>query len=566
MAAPDADAARPDSMCEWCGEAPWTFRCATCDPRREKRAFEAWAAEAKARFDASRSSSGAKALSNGSDQLNELQQQEHQEQEQIIVDSPDASDASAGYDDTEEEERHAGKSVSLEQLLASLPSDELPLLDALSEFIHAALRVQDGLACVRFGKCAQPECVRTVEITRHNTNGDAPCGDDCRVGLEMYQHMRACTQPGCPFCVRVRLRKELNSIRAIESLITKQKLAMRHWLQAHKDGARDAAAKFNFCASQVKEYERKRLLLVDQVDEMNSLVLRLRLPIFNFPQPAWHIDSEPPIKTESMPSPSKTEAPSASAQPERPAEPPSEEAAACEAEATVEEAAAAPADEATELTYVDPDDYICMLLQAKDDNPVAQRQYDEAVKLAFAIVEASFCTPAKSPRCVLKCQEILSHLQHHLDLNVCEDVLCMTVEFHFAHLSMCMQEGESDACEYCLRVKEREMVRSLDLMDGELHEATVKAQAVVDEITASFANDSRREHEAALAQLEDELEQAEEYKRDSATKLSASRRDLRDLRERMKALAVPTSVLEPLPPHFVKAAKKDGSASKRRKW
>lgn len=106
----------------------------------------------------------------------------------------------------------------------------------------------------------------------------------------------------------------------------------------------------------------------------------------------------------------------------------------------------------------------------------------------------------------------------------------------------------------------------MDLMSSELQEATVKAQAVVDEITASFENDTQQEHEAAYAQLEDELEQAEEYKRDAAKKLSASRRDLHDLRELMTHLAVPTSAREPLPQHFVKTAKKDSASSKRRKW
>lgn len=71
---------------------------------------------------------------------------------------------------------------------------------------------------------------------------------------------------------------------------------MSHWRQAHNDGVRDAAAAFHFCSSQVKEYERKRLALVEHVEELNALVLRLRLPIFNFPQPTWHIGSEPPIK------------------------------------------------------------------------------------------------------------------------------------------------------------------------------------------------------------------------------------------------------------------------------
>lgn len=224
----DADAA--ENTCGWCTEAPWTFHCATCDPRRDKRlcavcarrwhsrgasaahvltsrfgraqSFEAWAAEAKAHFDATRAASDA---NSASQQLSPLQQQE---QEQIIADSPDASDAPAGgggseEDEEEEEEEETGKLIPLKELLASLPnSDELPLLDALSEYIHAAVHLEDARACFSFGKCTQPACVRAVAITLHNQSGEPPCGDDCRVGLEMHEHMVACKHAGCPFCVR----------------------------------------------------------------------------------------------------------------------------------------------------------------------------------------------------------------------------------------------------------------------------------------------------------------------------------------------------------------------------
>lgn len=94
----------------------------------------------------------------------------------------------------------------------------------------------------------------------------------------------------------MRLRKALNNIRAIESLVILQKKVMKQLLQDHKNGASDAQAKFNFCSTQVKDYERKRLQLIEDVEEMNTMVLNLRLPIFNFPRPVWHINNEPIIK------------------------------------------------------------------------------------------------------------------------------------------------------------------------------------------------------------------------------------------------------------------------------
>uniref|UniRef100_K3WGR0 TAZ-type domain-containing protein n=1 Tax=Globisporangium ultimum (strain ATCC 200006 / CBS 805.95 / DAOM BR144) TaxID=431595 RepID=K3WGR0_GLOUD len=214
-------------------------------------------------------------------------------------------------------------------------------------------------------------------------------------------------------------------------------------------------------------------------------------------------------------------------------------------------------------------DYIQSLMTKKKTDFNAQKKFEESIELAYAIVEASFCSSAKAPRCLLQCQKILDHLQHHLDLKVCEAVMCTTVEFHFAHLSVCKEEQQDDKCEYCLRVKEREFTRALDMMESEQREAEAKVQAVINAMTASFANDSREEREVAMIQLEDELEQAEEYKRDMASKLETARQDLREVRERMEQLPdpVPTSVFQKLPVHFVKVAKKEQQhhAAKRRK-
>lgn len=106
-------------------------------------------------------------------------------------------------------------------------------------------------------------------------------------------------------------------------------------------------------------------------------------------------------------------------------------------------------------------------------------------------------------------------------------------------------------------------------MEGEQREAEAKAQAVVDAMTASFASDSREEREVALIQLEDELDQAEEYKRDMAKKLTAARKTLRVVRERMEQLPdpIPASILQKLPVHFVKVTRKEQhqAPSKRRK-
>lgn len=109
-------------------------------------------------------------------------------------------------------------------------------------------------------------------------------------------------------------------------------------------------------------------------------------------------------------------------------------------------------------------------------------------------------------------------------------------------------------------------MRALDMMEGEQREAEAKAQAVINEMSASFANDSHEEREDAIAQLEDELEQAEDYKRDMTKKLSTAQMNLREVRERMGKLSEPvsTSAFKTLPLHFIKVTRKDGQSKKRK--
>lgn len=140
------------------------------------------------------------------------------------------------------------------------------------------------------------------------------------------------------------------------------------------------------------------------------------------------------------------------------------------------------------------------------------------------------CAPSKAQRCLLNCKSILVHLQHHLDLQVCTQPMCTAVEHHFAHLSQCKARDKSDSCEYCLRVEERQLIRSVDFMEAEVPEAEAKVQKIINDITASFTNHPD-EREQEMIQLEDELEQVEENKRELVDKLNAARHDLRKVRK-----------------------------------
>lgn len=257
--------------CGWCGEAPWTFSCAMCDPRRTKRVcdecakrwhsrgfsqqhllsnragetseFRVWfrsflgqppvaAAQSNGGGDApaaaresGESQQPQQQLSNGEQRASlsrtpsgVIEQQidvecvdENAGADQVLTtlssstsdnNSVEGDDFTAG-DETEEEISQAlEKLLPLNELLARFPSKEPHLVDMLSEYINAAMRVQDGITCTRFTKCTQLPCTSVVAHFRHNTNSDAPCDAECRLGLEIFQHMKTCAQPGCLLCIR----------------------------------------------------------------------------------------------------------------------------------------------------------------------------------------------------------------------------------------------------------------------------------------------------------------------------------------------------------------------------
>lgn len=203
-------------------------------------------------------------------------------------------------------------------------------------------------------------------------------------------------------------------------------------------------------------------------------------------------------------------------------------------------------------------DRVNELLRTKTTDPAAQKDFEQAMDFGCAVVEASFCSSAKTPYCVMGCQTILTHLQHHVDLAVCQDRLCAAVEDHFSHLSKCKMADQNKTCEYCLRVAEREFARAVELMELEQPESEAKVQAAINSITHCLSNDPLSEREQTLVQLEDELEQAEEYKRDLLDRLSSSASQLRNVRQRIadhvssSDSPLPAIAQQKLPVHFIK--------------
>ncbi|GMF10140.1 unnamed protein product [Phytophthora lilii] len=471
------------------------------------------------------------------------------------------------------------KPVDLEKLLRWFPTKDQVLMEMLAERIESALIIEDALICARIGKCDEPSC-RSVLLHYEHCKRDEVCGDPkCLEISIVYRHRRAClkkdTAPAingkkfvCPFCIRIRQRRSLGVVAALDHLISDQRRALQG---AHSE------AKRNFCLQSIETWTQRKKLLRAETDKLNQLASESSAPIFNFPRYQWHFSDNVLIKRE--PAPIETIAESSAALKGDSKEPAAAEQSALirdegennltpDEEEDTQQSQDAQSDSMPGNAHFNAD-FINQLLKAKaeggDESEVAQREFDGVMELGYAIVDASFCAPSKAQRCLLNCKSILVHLQHHLDLQVCTQPMCAAVEHHFAHLSRCKARGESDSCEYCLRVEERQFIRSVDFMEAEQPEAEAKVQRIINDITTSFTNHRTDEREQEVIQLEDELEQAEDNKRELAEKLSAARVNLRRVRKNLEHRGMSTSGSHRLPVHFVKVRRSDGSSSSSKK-
>lgn len=103
-------------------------------------------------------------------------------------------------------------------------------------------------------------------------------------------------------------------------------------------------------------------------------------------------------------------------------------------------------------------------------------------------------------------------------------------------------------------MQEHEAARAVDAMEAEQPEADARVQAVISAMTDSFMDDPPEEREQAILQLEDELEQAEENKRELHEHLSEERLKLRRVRKRLEQRGLPTGSGTRLQLHFIKTA------------
>ncbi|KAG3121455.1 hypothetical protein PI124_g162 [Phytophthora idaei] len=470
------------------------------------------------------------------------------------------------------------KPVDLEKLLRWFPTTDHALTGMLATRIEAALVIEDALICARIGKCEEPAC-RSALLHYEHCKRDEVCGaPKCTEISVTYRHRRACSSKDtappidgktfvCPFCIRIRQRRTLGICTALDHLISDQRRALQG---AHSEATR------NFCLQSINRWTERKQPLRAESDRLNQLARESSAPIFNFPKYKWHFSDNVFIKREPAPleanegattEQSTTESSTDGSNilnqgpTERSSETHDEEENTHQSLDTLEDSIPGTANFNA--------DFINQLLRAKseggENREMAQREFDGVMELGYAIVDASFCAPSKAQRCLLNCKSILDHLQHHLDLQVCNKPMCGAVEHHFAHLSECKAHYESESCEYCLRMEERQLIRAVDFMEAEQPEAEAKVQKIINDITASFTNHRPDEREQEMIQLEDELDQAETNKQELLEKLGARRNELRKVRRSMDNRGISASNSRRLPVHFTKARRSEGSGSNKKR-
>ncbi|CAH0475870.1 unnamed protein product [Peronospora belbahrii] len=469
--------------------------------------------------------------------------------------------------------------VNLEKLLQWFPTTDRYLMEMLATRIEEALVIEDALICARIGKCQELSCRSVLMHYEHCKDGKF-CGDPkCEEISIVYHHRRTCSKKGimttsdgtkflCPFCIRIQQRRSLGVVAALDHLISDQYRALQ---RAHSEAAR------NFCLQSINTWSQRKQILRAEIDHLNQLARESSALVFNFPRYQWHFGDAVSVKREPILLESENNTTGLSA--------PEPCMSGTNGSTATEESSSMRSEDETNLdsdARLSEDiqkeimtknvsfdvNFINELLWAKDEDDgkeLSQRRFDKVMELGYAIVDASFCAPSKAQQCLLNCKAILLHLQHHLDLQVCTQTMCAAVEHHFSHLSQCKARDDNESCEYCLRVEERQLIRSVDSMEAEQPEAEAEVQNIINAITASFTNHQSDEREQEVIQLEDELEQAEANKQELLEKLSAARMNLRKVRRRMERYGISTSISRQLPVHFVQVRRAEGSSNRFKK-
>ncbi|KAL4144647.1 hypothetical protein PRNP1_013773 [Phytophthora ramorum] len=559
-----------DGACGWCGESPWDYKCSTCDPRCEKKlcvnCSMLWHSRGFARGHqlTSRFGLARSYLAWGSNASNGNGTSHDTSETEAIPAAAGPSVAANGA---------PAPSVSADGTTDTQAAAENPTESEKSE------ADEDATAPKETQPAAQQHTVFSEQTKLQDEEEDEPMEE---FGFETVGESMESGEDADTASIEnngdlEEKAKKPAVVKASKAATTTAE-AMADDMEPRKRRALQSAhseANRNFCLQSINTWTRRKQLLRTETDRLNQLAIESSAPIFNFPKYRWHFSDAVLIKREPTPLEMSENTTSESFA----AESSKDEVPANELRASTREEddnSFTPDDELNNQEPQDTQDnsipgnvnfnadFINELLQAKIENgesrDVVQREFDGVMELGYAIVDASFCAPSKAQRCLLNCTSILVHLQHHLDLQVCNQPMCTAVEHHFAHLSQCKAREESESCEYCLRVEERQLVRSVDFMEAQQPEAEAKVQKIINDITASFTNHRPDEREQEVLQLEDELEQAEDSKRELTDKLDAARRNLRKVRKNLERRAMSTSGNHRLPVHFIKVRRGDGSS------
>ena len=192
------------------------------------------------------------------------------------------------------------QSMDLEKLLRWFPTTDPIFVKMLATRIEEALVIEDALICARIGKCQESSC-RSVLLHYEHCKRDKICGDPkCTEMSIVYRHRRDCSKKDtaptrdnkkfvCPFCIRIRQRRSLGVVVALDRLISDQHRVLQ---EAHSEANRNA------CLQSINAWTKRKQILRAEIDRLNHLASESNALIFNFPRYQWHFGDAALIKRE----------------------------------------------------------------------------------------------------------------------------------------------------------------------------------------------------------------------------------------------------------------------------
>jgi hypothetical protein len=94
------------------------------------------------------------------------------------------------------------ENAKFNEVLQKFPTKDKEIIEQLNHYILEAIRTEDAVNCISFGKCSQDDCVNHTKHVAHFKNSCLCSQPECQVTSRYAEHITKCKNVACPFCIR----------------------------------------------------------------------------------------------------------------------------------------------------------------------------------------------------------------------------------------------------------------------------------------------------------------------------------------------------------------------------